>query len=142
MNNKQSKALELIRLGQCISLNEDTYKLVTNISKIAMLARKYHALCEMDCNGEGWIKSTFYTCGDVEHAKQSKCIRAQFAYDVGYEENIFSREADKVWKKINAIVKEHEGMLRVEFQGDPRGLTTKLFLICGEVEKFIDLDMF
>ena len=87
---------------------------VDSIMKIRRLAKKHHRLAEMDCNGEGWIKGTFYRL-------DGNYTGAYVKDDV----SIFTAESDKIEEKIQALAAEVG--LRAEFQGDPRGATVKLF---------------
>lgn len=141
MKTKQLNVLSIMRLAKEINLPIcDDYKFVEDMHKLKLLARKDHAICELDCNGEGWLRGTFYTCGDVEHEKsEHPTWPIKSAYEGGYEENIFARESGKIAEKIRTIVSKYP-FLKVEFQGDPRGNTVKVEL--ADTEQYIDLELF
>lgn len=84
------------------------------------LAKKHHRLAEMACNGEGVIRGQWYYCGSLIGQK----MYTKTAY-ISDDVTVFDVESDKVEAKIKAIC-ERLG-LRVEFQGDPRGYTVKMF---------------
>ena len=95
---------------------------VLQLLTVARLARKHHRLAEMDCNGEGYIRGKFYRCdGSMPGAY------------VDQDTTIFTAEGDKVERKIEDICKRLG--LRVEFQGDPRGYTVKVY----SGDRFLDI---
>lgn len=99
------------------------YELLT----LRRLANKHHKLAEMDCNGEGVIRGVHYYAGSIDnYAKCRYGGGVKSAYnnsDSG--ETIFYDEGEKVETKIKSICKRLG--LTVEFQGDPRGYTVKVF---------------
>ena len=104
--------------------------LILKLLTIRRLAKKHHHLAEMECNGEGWIRGQRYYSGSIdEWAKSQYGSSIQSAYVADEEDSIFSVEQGKVEAKITDLVNQLGTGWRVEFQGDPRGNTVKLY--CG-----------
>lgn len=104
------------------------YELLT----LRRLANKHHKLAEMECNGVGCVRGRVYYSGmsfgekpdDYEVREYGYGVRSAYL-DKDTEETIFDVEQDKVRRKIGAICKRLG--LTVDFQGDPRGYTVKVF---------------
>ena len=95
---------------------------------IKRLAKKHHRLAEMDCNGEGWVRGQRYYGGQIDdYAKKEYGYSVKSAYPDDSEVSVFDKEGEKVEAKITDLVKQLGDGWRVEFQGDPRGNTVKLF---------------
>lgn len=105
---------------------EHADKLIPDCLTLRRLANKHHRIAEMDCNGVGIIRGQAYTTGQGGAFHKS-------AYLPDGETTIFTAESDKVEAKIQGIC-DRLG-LRVEFQGDPRGYTVKVF----KGERFLDI---
>jgi hypothetical protein len=100
-------------------------KLIKELLTLRRLAIKHHRLSEMKCNGEGYIRGQRYYGGQInDWARREYGHGVKSAY-LGDSITVFDLESDKVEGKIKAIA-ERLG-LRVEFQGDPRGYTVKVF---------------
>jgi hypothetical protein len=118
--------------------SEKTEQFVNELLTLRRLANKHHNLAEMDCNGSGYIRGQAYYSGRIdEYAKREygynvKCSYGDLLPEVDTP-SIFQIECDKVETKIKAIC-ERLG-LRVEFQGDPRGYTVKVF----KGDRFLDI---
>lgn len=121
------------------------------INQLKKLARKHHRLAEMSCNGAGRINGKAYYAGLIDdYAKREYGSDVLSAYiDTGYEDTIFDLEAEKVATKINSLIntlncsadtKKGRGKrhFRVEYQGDPRGNTVKVYFF----DRYINLDLF
>lgn len=93
------------------------------IKKIQRLARKHQKQCENSCNGEGWVNGQFFTCGAID---EQNC-QWKSAYIGDDEESIFDKEASKIEEKIKSLLLKGSYFFKVEFQGDPRGATVKLY---------------
>jgi hypothetical protein len=115
--------LQSIYFGQ--NHPEFDYKDYGIVKKVQRLALKHHRQAENDCNGEGWVKGKFYRCdGSVEGT-----------YLNDGETTIFDWEMGELENKINDLITIHnrlkyqtsEKPFKVEFQGDPRGATVKLY---------------
>ena len=100
------------------------YKDWAIIKKISRLAHKHHQQCENNCNGEGYINGKFYRCDGSTAGTY-----------IG-DETIFNIESTKIENKTIAIISERnkeinnlekKGPFTVEFQGDPRGATVKIY---------------
>ncbi len=112
-----------------------TYEDFDLICKISRLARKHHKQAENDCNGVGYVKGQVYYTGNIDDfAKKTYGYNVKDAYlTKDCEETIFNLESNKIESKINGLILENIGKtksasaFKVEFQGDPRGNTVKLF---------------
>jgi len=93
--------------------------MLPSLLTLRRLAIKHHRLAEMDCNGEGIVGGRFYRLDGSTSVAYIN--RSQGREGI----SIFEAESDKVEAKIKAIAERLE--LRVEFQGDPRGYTVKVF---------------
>lgn len=104
----------------------DISKIIDGLISIRRLARKHNRLAEMDCNGEGVIRGVHYYSGGIDdYAKRTYGNGVKSAYTTtDPNKTIFEIEGEKVEGKIKKIC-ESVGF-DVEFQGDPRGYTTKL----------------
>lgn len=89
------------------------YENYNTAKKIQKLARKHRRMCEMDCNGEGWIKGNFYRCDSVNGF-----------IDGDNEKTVFLAEIESIEEKIETLIKN--SAFTVEFQRDPRGSTVRL----------------
>jgi hypothetical protein len=112
------------------------YELLT----LRRLANKHRKLAEMDCNGVGVVRGRVYYSGmsygetpdAYEVREYGYGVRSAYL-DKDTEETIFDTESDKVRAKIEAVCARLG--LRVEFQGDPRGYTVKVF----KGDRFLDI---
>lgn len=115
---------------------EEVTAMIPDMLTLRRLAKKHHRLAEMDCNGEGVIRGQHYYNGTIDdYARREYGYHVKSAYRVlsttlkdprlAEETTIFNIESEKVEGKIKAIC-DRLG-LRVEFQGDPRGCTVKIF---------------
>ena len=124
--------------------NNDAHnELVGNLLTIRRLAKKHHRLAEMDCNGEGYIRGQRFYAGMSYGEKPDAYEVREYGYGVksaylskDAEETVFDLESEKVSDKINVLVGKLGEGWRVEFQGDPRGNTVKLFYS----ERYIDIN--
>lgn len=125
--------LQSIYFGQ---MHKDfAYKDYDLIRKIARLARKHQRQSENDCNGVGYVNGQVYYCGQIDlYAKEEYGYNVKSAYASNEETSIFNLEAEKIEEKIKSLLLEKNqceisahSLWRVEFQGDPRGATVKLF---------------
>lgn len=117
--------------------NQKHENCVAVLLTIRRLAKKHHRLAEMECNGEGIIRGVHYYNGTIDDYARSiygQGVRSAF---VGEENNVFDLEAEKIAEKIEALIKQLPGNgWRVEFQGDPRGCTVRVFY----AERYIDVN--
>ncbi len=96
------------------------------IKKVSRLAHKHQIQATNDCNGEGWVKNVHYYNGQIDdYAKRTYGDNVQSAYIDNTEETIFTQEMDRIEEKIKSSIKNSK--FTVEFQGDPRGNTVKLY---------------
>ena len=130
--------------------NNDKHDNALNILlTIRRLANKHHRLAEMGCNGEGVIRGVHYYSGAIDdYAKRTYGYGVKSSYltpeDLETGEDVFDKESVKVEAKIKALTEElpydaKRGQLypwRVEFQGDPRGNTVKLYY----QDRYIDIN--
>ena len=107
--------------------NNDKHEaFVKELLTLRRLSIKHHRLAEMDCNGEGVIRGIHYYTGPIDdYARRTYGYGVKSAYLLNSETTIFDVESEKVFDKINGICNRLG--LRVEFQGDPRGYTVKVF---------------
>ena len=85
------------------------------IKKVSRLSHKHHRQAENNCNGEGWVKSHFYRCdGSTDGAYISE------------DQTIFNYEMGLIEVKIERLI-ANKPKFKVEYQGDPRGCTVKLY---------------
>src|SRR5271157_3678671 len=108
MTNQMQRDLTMLRLGRA-NFNYDDLKLAL---KIKRLAKAHQRQCENSCNGEGYIRGSFYTLSDEN----------SFIKDV----SVFEMETDKIQGRIEKLLDKYKGIFSVEFQGDPRGATVQL----------------
>ena len=93
-----------------------TDEMVDALLKVRRLERKHQRLSEYDCNGDGYVNGKHYRTDT----------------DAGYvseDETVFHAAAVKVREKI---IETMQGPIcsnkwRVEFQGDPRGYTVRVY---------------
>jgi hypothetical protein len=114
------------------------------IRKVARLAHKHQAQATNDCNGEGFVNGQHYFNGNIDDwARREYGQNVKSAYIDDSEETIFTKEMEKIEEKINKIIEEYNHKklfpdrvytykknlpyFGVEFQGDPRGNTVKLY---------------
>jgi len=103
------------------------YKDFDLIKKVQRLARKHHRQAENDCNGEGFVNGQHYYTGNIDdYARREYGQGVKSAYIDNSEESIFYKEMEKLEDKINNLVKSNLNF-KVEYQGDPRGNTVKLY---------------
>lgn len=127
MKNSESKMMSMMyRLG--LDYNQ-ALEILPTLLTLRRLANKQHKLAEMDCNGEGVVRGRFYSCSPYHSLKSA----ASAYLDKDGEKTIFTAESNKVEAKIQGIC-DRLG-LRVEFQGDPRGYTVKVF----KGDRFLDI---
>ena len=82
------------------------------VKKVKRLAVQHQRQCENDCNGEGWVKGKYYKNNSPD------------AYID--DESIFNIVACEISAKIEKLIVDKK-QFSVEFQGDPRGATVKLY---------------
>ena len=106
--------------------------------KLRRLARKHHRLAEMDCNGVGVLRGKTYYAGSID-----KWAREQYGNNVlpAYQHtdpdrSVFDVESDVLQGKILEIA--HSFGFTVEFQGDPRGNTVKIYADNNKAQ-YVDL---
>lgn len=100
------------------------YEVDKTILSLNKLMKAHRRQCENSCNGQGYIPyKGFY----------------RNAY-IGNDINVFDAEIKKLEAKIketaknfNQLVTDGDGVLKVEFQHDPRGYTVKMFLDSKEI---------
>ena len=114
--------------------------MIKGLLVLRRLAIKHNRLAEMDCNGEGVIRRDHYYSGTIDdthahmvYGPSTKSAYTEMVDEYGNRRTIFDVESDKIEDKIKAIA-ERLG-LRVEFQGDPRGYTVKVF----KGDRFLDI---
>ena len=130
--------LQSIRFGQ--RHKEFDFKDMEIIKKVKRLYLRHHRQAENDCNGCGVVKGQSYYTGSIDDWAKRK-----YGYDVksGYVNNkkygeitIFYQELKNIQAKIEKLVYQFNldkyslwrvKPLRLEFQGDPRGYTVKLY---------------
>ncbi len=97
------------------------------IKKVSRLARKHQAQAVNECNGVGYVKGQCYYMGNIDDwAKREYGYNVKDAYlDKDFETNVFDKESERIQDKINSIIKNSK--FKVEYQGDPRGNTVKLY---------------
>lgn len=135
MNKKQKQALELVHLGIHLGLHKVLSFDASIIFKVKKLALKHKRLCEMSCNGVGYLKGRNYYCGTIDaYARREYGANVQSAY-VSDDETIFDVEISKTQEKIKSLLNK---LYEVDFQHDPRGNTVKLYL----ADRWINLDLF
>lgn len=107
------------------------------IRKIARLALKHQRQCVNSCNGEGFVNGQHYYNGAIDdYARRTYGQSTKSAYIDDSEVMIFDQEAEKIEEKINKIIYQFNmdkyalwrvKPFTVEYQGDPRGATVKLY---------------
>lgn len=127
--------LQSIYFGQR-HINFD-YKDFDIIKKVARLAHKHLRQAVNDCNGEGWVNNIHYYTGQIDdYARRTYGAGVKSAYIDNTEETIFYKEMKRIEDKImwlcgyttiKPIQKVRKTKFTVEFQGDPRGNTVKLY---------------
>jgi hypothetical protein len=136
---QNERDVSLIRLGN----DGMTSEAWEALQKISRLAKKHNRICEMYCNGKGYLKGKVYTLGTPEGQEVS-------GYVEGTEEaNVFYQELEKIESKIKGIMpistfhmvgddyKEWENTYEVKFQHDPRGYTVKVFYNDREISDLL-----
>ena len=95
--------------------------------KLRRLAKQHHRLAEYSCNGVGWIKGQCYYNGSIDdYAKRTYGFNVKSSYlDPECEQDIFNLESDKIQDKMIPLAQEIN--CKLEFQGDPRGYTVKMY---------------
>jgi len=106
------------------------------IRKVKRLYHKQHRQCENACNGYGYVKGQVYYLGTIDdYAHKTYGYNVKSGY-ISDDVNVFDEESQRLEEKINKIVYQfnHDKYalwrvkpFRVEFQGDPRGYTVKLY---------------
>lgn len=141
MNIKKASELKMYYIIQenflCETSMEWILDKIKDLLVLRRLANKHHKLAEMDCNGVGVIRGQAYYSGGIDdYARREYGHNVKSAYSEVPEvdtPSIFQIESDKVESKIQGIC-DRLG-LRVEFQGDPRGYTVKVF----KGDRFLDI---
>lgn len=116
--------------------NDKHEECVSTLLTIRRLAKKHHRLAEMDCNGEGVIRGVHYYNGTIDdYARRTygHGVKSAYAKD---DVSVFDVESEKVSDKIKALVKTLGAGWHLEFQGDPRGNTVKLYY----QDRYIDIN--
>ena len=113
------------------------YKDFDIVKRISRLARKHLRQAVNYCNGEGFVNGEHYYNGKIdEWARRTYGQNVKSAYIDNNEETIFYKEMEKIENKIIDLVGkrdkeinnlEKKGPFTVDFQGDPRGNTVKLY---------------
>ena len=88
------------------------------VSKLCRNATAHERLCEAECNG--------HPAQGNPHIDARELQRLQDEWDENTE-----REREKVEKRISDLLPIMPGVVRIEFNGDPRGPTVKLHLDNG-----------
>ena len=98
------------------------------IKRISRLARKHQAQAVNECNGVGYVKGQCYYMGGIDdYAKRTYGQNVKDAYlDKNCETNVFDKESERISDKIDSVIKNNT-KFKVEYQGDPRGNTVKLY---------------
>lgn len=91
------------------------YKDMDVIKQVRRLARKHNRQCENNCNGDGYIKGSYYRLdNDKAYIKE--------------DYNVFDQEIDRIERRILYILNPLVNLKwKITFQHDPRGNTVKLF---------------
>ena len=110
------KAIEAQMLAQIVSVTETQREQIARLLTIARLARKHHRLAETACNGEGAVNGRWYRLDGS----------TPDAYPVP-DVSVFDLATEKVEAQIQNLVALLGEGWRVEFQGDPRGWTVKVY---------------
>jgi hypothetical protein len=131
MKTSEAKVMnELHRVGYTF---EGAIEALPELMTLRRLANKHRKLAEMDCNGVGVVRGVCYYNGTIDnYARREYGPFVQSAY-TSDDVTVFDVESDKVQAKIEAICARLG--LRVEFQGDPRGYTVKVF----KGDRFLDI---
>ena len=119
------ETLQAIYFGQRhAGFNHDDFAI---LQRIARLSKKHQRQCENSCNGIGAVNGQMYYGGQIDdYARRKYGYNVKSAYvDKDCEESIFDIEAGKIEDKINRLIKDTK--FTMEYQGDPRGWTVKLF---------------
>ena len=106
--------------------SDEQLTIEATIKAIGRLAKKHNKLAKMECNGAGVIRGQSYFGGRIDDwARREYGHNVKSPYLTDGETTIFQFESEKIERKILALI---EGtLLTVEFQGDPRGATVRLF---------------
>lgn len=109
------------------------YKDYDLIRKVARLAHRHQQQAVNDCNGEGFVNGQHYYSGNIDDwARREYGQGVKSAYIDNSEETVFNKEMEKIEERINKIIEQHATFTKglkfaVEYQGDPRGNTVKLY---------------
>ena len=109
------------------------YKDFDIVKRVSRLAHKHLRQATNDCNGEGFVNGVHYYSGNIDDwTRREYGQGVKSAYIDNTEETIFYKEMKKIEDKINNIIKQttvlrETSKFRVEYQGDPRGNTVKLY---------------
>ena len=120
------------------------YKDFDLIKKVSRLAHRHQIQATNDCNGYGYVGSQSYYGGQIDdYAKREYGYNVKSSYIDNTEETIFYKEMEKIEEKINSLIakankeklfpngvytyKKDLPYFGVEYQGDPRGNTVKLY---------------
>jgi hypothetical protein len=130
--------LQSIYFGQ--KHKDFNYQDMAIIKTISRLAKKHLRQAVNSCNGVGYVKGQCYYNGSIDdYAKRTYGQNVKSAYlDKGFDNTIFDVEMLKIEEKINNIIiianKKYtvkpgfdDRAWKVEFQGNPRGNTVKLY---------------
>ena len=102
------------------------YKDFAIFQRIARLSKKHQRQSVNSCNGYGIVNGQMYYGGQIDdYAKRTYGYGVKSSYLDNCEESVFDKEISKIEDKINLLVKDTR--FTVEYQGDPRGWTVKLF---------------
>lgn len=116
------KTNEAKLMVQVVGYTDEDCRKVELLTVIDRLAKKHHRLAEMECNGEGWLHGKHYYAGTID--KQNSQYTSAYITE---HRTVFEAETGKVEAKIADLVRKLGAGWRVEFQGDPRGNTVKVF---------------
>ena len=117
--------LQAIFFGQRhVDFDYKDYKVIQHVKR---LANKHQTQAVNGCNGYGVVKGQMYYGGSIDnYARREYGQSVKSSYiDKDCEENIFDKEGSAIQDKINLLIKDTR--FTVEYQGDPRGNTVKLF---------------
>ena len=103
------------------------YKDFAILQRIARLSKQHQKQATNSCNGYGIVKGQMYYGGQIDdYAKREYGYNVKSSYlDKDCEESIFDKEMGNIEDKINKLIENTK--FTVEYQGDPRGWTVKLF---------------
>ena len=125
------ETLQAIYFGQ--KHKDFNYEDMQLIKRVKRLARKHHRQAENSCNGYGVVKGERYYGGiidDYARREYGYTVKSAYLDDEMMKEGttVFDKEMERIELKISILLANPK-MLKftVEYQGDPRGNTVKLY---------------